>query len=550
MLHLNISTLRRLQSLPQIPSVWEGDRRSMSLRSGIALDEEESEASGECIIWVDGSQGMVRAMDMVSADTSSEAIVRTLLRAMEHPQSPTPAARPQKIVVKDRELQFFLRGVLQDLDVAVDYVPDLPLIDEIFRGLQEVAQNRPPQLPPLYASVLERKAYDIWQDAIWRQLGDHHIIAIEINQFDVTTLYVSTLGKLGMDYGVLMYRSLESLRQFRERVIRYHSVSSDSLEDAFLAQDCLFVTFEQAADSDFDDEEDLNLADLPLSEIEPSFGNLHPLEGLRSILYDEEAAAVFVALEALHRFWRDHHRQLTHHQFPAIERRYRISLPQGELEGKKQLVSVKVSTQPEVADELLRIAAQADAEDDELDPASTLLRDDLIPPKSLLSLGVLPWETADYLRSNTPFHQPTEADITQTGDGLPVIVIQTSKPKAKTLIEDLQNAGGLIGICFNPGQDPRAGETYELGILQTENGDLHLLGEFRKDDPVHQAARKKWEQRCKKTKGYCGLVIAMGLTGTSRGQPQFKDMMALLEGRSLSSEDLGLDKLKLMSFFL
>ncbi|NJK38602.1 MAG: hypothetical protein HC835_18800 [Oscillatoriales cyanobacterium RM2_1_1] len=552
MAHINTSTLRRLQSLPQISSVWEGDRRSMSLQPGMVIEEGELEASGECIIWVDGSQGMVRAMDMVPVDISAEAIVRTLLRAMEHPQSPTPAARPQKIVVKDRELQFFLRGVLQDLDITIEYVPDLPLIDEIFRGLQEVAQNRPPQLPPQYESILNQKAYDLWEDRIWEELGDHQMISMEINQFDVETLYISTLGKLGMDYGILMYRSLDSLKQFRERIVHCRNESTKNLEDAFLTQDCLFVTFEQAEESDYD-EEDINLADLPLSEIEPSFGSLHPLEGIRSILYEEEATVVFVALEALHRFWRDHQDQLIDDDFPAIEHRYRIALPQTESASKKkQLVSTKVATEPEISEELYAITAEDEGEDEgELEVSSpAVIRSDLIPPNSLLSLGVLPWDTADYLQHHVLFHHAAETGTVQAGEGLPVIVIQTSKPKAKILIQELQDAGGLTGICFNPGEDPMAGQNYELGILKTKNGSLHLFGEFNADDSNHQSARKKWNQRCQQTQGCCGLVVAMGLTGASRGQPQLKDMMALLEGRSLSPDDLGLGKMKLMSFFV
>ena len=38
----------------------------------------------------------------------------------------------------------------------------------------------------------------------------------------------------------------------------------------------------------------------------------------------------------------------------------------------------------------------------------------------------------------------------------------------------------------------------------------------------------------------------MGLTGASRGQPQFKDMMALLEVRSIPPQELGLGSLQLM----
>lgn len=143
---LNPTTCRRLKKLQQIPSVWEGDRRSLSAFADTM--ESENEGNSECILWVDGSEGIVRAMDVVSPDMGPEAVVRALLRAMEHPQNPARPARPSKIVVRDREIQFYLRGVLQDLDITIDYVPDLPLIDEVFRGFAEVASNRRPELPP------------------------------------------------------------------------------------------------------------------------------------------------------------------------------------------------------------------------------------------------------------------------------------------------------------------------------------------------------------------------------------------------------------------
>jgi hypothetical protein len=541
---LNPSTIRRLQKLQQVPSVWEGDRRPMSANSNI---DPEAEGTGECVIWVDGSQGMVRAMDMVSADTGPEVIVRTLLRAMEHPQSPAPAVRPQKIVVKDREIQFFLRGVLQDLGITIDYVPDLPLIDEIFRGLQEVAENRPPSLPPQYAEKLLEKAYEMWEDSPWEVLAEHQVISIELNEWDLKTLYVCILGKLGMDYGVLFYRSLDSLKRFRQRVVS--NPSFEDLEEAFLGQDCLFVTYESSRnDEDEDDDEDyedddLSIGKLPASEIQPNFGNLHPLEGLRSILYEEEAAIVLVALEALHRFWRASSRKFTGDKFPSVKANYRIPLP--DAKSDKKVSAVKVSTMPEVAEELMEMVAEVVEADFELDTPA--LRDDLVPPGCFLSLGVLPWESVEYLRYNTKWHQEAPEEIATSAEGLPVVLIQTSLPKANQLIEDIQEAEGLDGICFNPGEDPRVEANYDLGILKTHDGMLHLFGEFVEDDPVHVEAKKKWERRCEETNGWCGLIIARGIAGASRGKPQFKDMVALFEVRSVPGKELGLGRLQLVA---
>ncbi|AVH62747.1 MULTISPECIES: DUF6930 domain-containing protein [unclassified Nostoc] len=540
MTSFNRSTSRRLKKLTQIPSVWEGDRRPLSSPN----QHSDSEEKGECILWVDYSQGVVRGMDVVASDIGPEAIVRTLMRAMEHPHSPARPARPQRIVVKDREIQFYLRGVLQDLDIAIDYAPELPLIDELFRGFADILDSQTPDLPPQYAQILQEKAFAIWEAAPWEFLEEQQILSIEINKWDVGTLYASVMGMLGMEYGILFYRSEESLKQFRTAVLQDED-SNEHLEEAFLKQDCLFLTFESAEeDEDEDEDEESDLADLPLSEIDPTFGNIHPLEGLRSVLYDEEALVILVAIESLIRFIRDRRRDLQEDIFPTLSRRYRISLPQSEESTKS--VAVTVSTMPQLAAELEEMAGFGDDEEiDNLDFGNfQSLQDDLIPEDSFLSLGVVSWEILDRLRKGVTYHKAGE--IKEVGDGLPVILIQTSRPKAKTVIERIEAAGGLRAICFNPGADPFDGDRYDLGLLQTQNDELFLFGEFLDEDPVHVEARKKWNQRCKNTKGYCGLIIAKGLTGASRGNPQLRDMMALFETRSLSPKDLGIGTLKLM----
>lgn len=544
---LNRSTRRRLQQLPQIPSVWEGDRRPFGVNLAEAHDSDIA-ASGEYILWVDGSEGVIRSMDVVTPETGYEPVVRTLLRAMEHPQSPAMPARPQKIIVCDRQLQFFLRGVLQDLDITIDYVPDLPVIDALVRGFEQFASNRPPQIPPQYAELVMEKVDEAWFYAPWRTLADHQIIAIEINQWDVGTLYVSVMGMLGMEYGILLYRSLDSLQRFRASVLQQ---DTDNLEAAFLGQDCLFITFEQIDedddDFDFDDDDDHGLAPLSSPGIEPHFGSVHPLEGMRPFIYEEEALIIYVALDALNRFLKNTRKQLNSETLPKISKRYRVTIPTGEdAEKPIENISVKVQTLPEVSAELLEMAGIEEDEDTDFDLAeiSLPLQDDLVPKNSFFSLGVVAWERLDLLKNEVDYYQPQP--VKPAGEGLPVILIQTTRPKAKTIIKTIQNAGGLKGIGFNPGEDPMIGESYDLGILQTEDGTLYLCGEFVEDDPVHINARKKWEQRCKKTKGYCGLIIAKGLTGAARANPQLNDMMALFVARSLSSQDLGLGLLELI----
>lgn len=551
---LNRSTCRRLQKLPQIPTVWEGDRRAIT--AGLQVDEEgidsialPTEAQSECILWVDGSEGIVRSMDMVAPETGPEAIVRALLRAMEHPHGPAKPARPQKIVVRDREIQFYLRGVLQDLGIAIDYVPSLPLIDQLFREFQTEAISRPPQIPPQYAKGLFSKARAIWQAAPWNLFAEYQILSIELNQWDIATLYVSIMGMLGEEFGILFYRSLDSLKQFRASVLTHGS--AERLEEAFLKQDCMFLTFDLAEDSYLveDKDEAIDLGSLPWSEISTNFGTLHPLEGLRSVLYEEEALAMLVALDSLHRFIKSSRNKISVDKFPVLSNRYQISLPKVDSSSPGK-IQVTVSTMPEVATELFEMVESVMDEEDEDDDEGwdfdmPLLRDDLVPDNSFRSIGVVSWEAVEELRHRADFYQAAPSEIPIVGDGLPVIIIQTSKPKAKVLIENLQADGGLEGICFNPGEDPYNDRRFDLGILQTIDGELYLFEEFE-FNAVHKAARQKWDERCKKTKGYCGLIVAMGMKGASKGNPQLKDMLALFETRSLSDQDLGLGILQRM----
>ena len=524
---LNRSTQRRLQQLRQVPSVWEGDRRPIApgVMSGI---DPEADDEGDCVLWVDGTEGVVRAMDVVPLHSGPEAIVRTLLRAMESPHNSSMPARPQKIVVRDREIQFFLRGVLQGLDIAIEHVPELPLIDEIFRGLEEGAEARPPELPPKYADALLKAAQNLWRQAPWQILDEEKILAIEINTADVETLYVSVLGMLGMEYGILLYRSIDSLKLFRQRVLAAED-SPREMQAAFLEQDCFFLTFELEEDG-----------------VQSSFGTLHPLEGMRTVLYEEEAIAVLLALTALHRFLQKHLPKLA--DFPALSGSYRIAHPDDA-----HKVTVQVSTLPDLAEELFELAVNsglADVEEnfDSL-PLQPIVRTDLVPEDAHFSLGAMPWEAVEVMRSIVPTYQAAPASIATQADGFPIVLIQTSRPKALALIQGLQAAGGLAAICFNPGEDPFAHQRYDLGILQAHNGELHLFGEFEEDDPNHIQARKKWDQRCRKTKGFCGLVIAKGLRGQSRGQPELKDMLALFEVRSLPAQELGLGALELVPQF-
>jgi hypothetical protein len=531
---INLSTQRRLKQLPQIPSVWEGDRRHVD-RLVEELDVETDADRQELIIWVDGVEGVVRAMEVVNPTMGTEAIVRSLIKAMEYPQSPAQPARPQKIIVRDRQLQFYLRGVLQDLEIVVDYVPELPIVDELFNRFTDMAGARAPKLPRKYLDSLKATAREIWDLAPWSMLADYEAISIALDRWDIDKFYVSVMGMLGMEYGVLLYRSAQSLQRFRAMALNEDGIQN--MEAAFLSQDCIFVTFDATTP-----ELEPDLGNLTATEIEPNFGNIHPMEGMRPFLYEEEAIATQVALVALKGFVEAFKRQLQAETLPSLSKRFRVTAPD-----TNTTLNILVETLPELSQELLQMHLAAD-DDADFDPLELPIREDLIPDDSFISLGMMPWDRVEMMRGmTTAYHQTSE--VQPAGEGLPIILVQTTRPRAKEIIERIQQAGGLQGICFNPGEDPIAGASFDLGILQLADGEMQLFGEFYNDSAVHLEARKKWNQRSKSTKGYCGLVIAQGLTGKARGNPGIRETIAFLETKSLSDDDLGLGLLQSISHF-
>ncbi len=506
------------------------------------VDESESEDNQmrELIVWVDGVDCLVRSMEVVSETMGSEAIVRALIKAMEAPQAPSQPARPQKIIVRDRQLQFYLRGVLQDLEIAIEYVPELPIIDELFHRFAEMAGVSTPKLSRKYLDLLKTEARSLWALAPWAMLADYEVVSIELNHWDIDKLYVSVMGMLGMEYGILLYRSLESLQRFRSMAL--NDDEAIEMELAFLAQDCMFLTFEALSEpltGRINRNLEHQLTSLPAKLIEPSFGNIHPMEGMRPFLYEEEAIAACVALAAFNGFLTAFKRQLQANDLPRLTKRIKVRFPDTEL-----IEQVTVETLPELSAELLEMHLALDADGEtEFDPLELQIQEDLIPDDSFIKLEIMPWDRVESTRRSVTYHQTSE--VKAVGAGLPIITIQTTRSKAASIVNRIQSAGGLQGICFNPISDPD-GANFELGILQLADGEMQLFGEFYSESAVQIDERKKWHQQSQKTKGYCGLIIADGLTGKARQNPGIKETIAFLETKSLSNDDLGLGTLQLV----
>jgi hypothetical protein len=542
---LNSSTLRRLKKLKQAATVWEGDRRPLpkarSQQDGTNLiplhqnvgDEEQP----QCIIWVDGSMGMVRAMDIVEPEVGQEAFVRALLQAMERPQSPAQPGMPQKILLSDRSMQFYLRGVLQDLNISVEYVEQLPLIDEIFANIVQHANTSPPAVPEEQARPLYAQADILLHRSPWEYLWDHEVISVEINSRDLGTLYAVVMGRLGLEQGVIFYRTKDSLMQFRQRIAA--NDSDEDLEETFLHQDCLFVLFESTESLDESELNYMCAQGWPVAHdsVYPIFGMLHPLEGGRPFLYDEEAISLTVAIESFNQFLTQYGSKLKSGKSPALQGKYTIQVPTAAEHEATAGLAVTVKTMPELSEEIHSLAEE-EYEDDE-----PQIHEDLWPDKALFQLLAMPWSGVKNLRTVVPHRYVAEATFPEKGDALSGLLIQTSRPKALDLIREIEKFGGIKGICFNPAES-FLGESSEVGLVVMGNGDLHLFGEFHEDNPDLAQIRKKWQQRCKNAKGNCAVIIAMGVTGLSRGNPEINHILGYYEVKLISSKELGLGTLR------
>ncbi|OIP75383.1 MAG: hypothetical protein AUK48_07600 [Oscillatoriales cyanobacterium CG2_30_44_21] len=549
---LNPSTLRRLKKLKQSSAVWEGDRRPLPAKNRqshdssniIALHAPEEESQPHCILWVDGSMGVVRSMDMVESTLGNEAFVRALLQAIEHPQSPAQPSLPQKILVCDRELQFYLRGVLQDLGISVEYVERLPLIDEIFSHILDNFTDDPPVIPERYADALNSQSERLWRNAPWDALWDHQVISIKLDQWDIDTFYVIVMGKMGLEQGAIFYRSEKSLVKFRHRIVAGNS--SDEIEETFFHQDCLFNLFETP---DLESEDDFppipfrgKIRALPVAPVpfKPIYGALHPLEGGRPYLYEEEAIALSVAIEALNNFWEKYSSRLKSN-FSDFSETYTLSVL--DLDSDNEVpVAVTVSSMTELSCELNQISEDIAIDDEEDDDDAPLISEDLFPDNSLIHLMTIPWDLVGFLRKATIHLQLSESfPNTKKGEGLAGLLIQTSRPKALELIEKIKGFEGIQSLCFNPAEDI-FGNACQLGLMVMGSGDLQLFSEFDKSI-LSSEHHKRWKQRAKNTKGHVCVIIAMGITGASRGNPIPQHILGYYEIKLIDDKELGLGKL-------
>jgi hypothetical protein len=513
---LSPATIRRLKRLPQVPNIWEGAKISLPgqmVGDGAAVGQK-------MVLWMDGSEGIARSLESADESVGNEVMVRSLIRAIEYPQGPYPQVRPKKVLVADREEQFYLRGVLSELDIEVGYAPDLPTIQQLFERFSQVREQAPDELPPAYVHLLDTAAQEIWQTAPWSVLHDFQILEVVLNRWDVEKFYACVMGKMGEEFGVLLYRNMDTVRQFRAAALAqedFDDMDMDSLEKTFLSQDCIFCSYDL-------------LEDKPASRksnYEFNFGSIHPLEGIRSLLDPEEALATYTAMMAIKKFFVAEKAKLLP-DGPLVQRTIKITLPKdlpialdaGQTVVEMRSVEVFVATMPHFSQELMALTDAWDDDEDDDD-----LQDDLLPERCAISTGIIPWALLAELEQTVPrctvqMHLPLKS-------GMPVIMVQSTRQEMIKTINYIVDSGGLESITFSDVVHPVTGEDMFLGIAMLADGEFQVIGEFS------VAQGENWIENCQKSKGRCAFILAQGFTARSKlGPPKNKDILAIWEAKA------------------
>ena len=514
---LDSVTRRRLMKIPQAMAVWEGDRRNLYALQ-VVTDEPPQEPE-YYVIWMDGTQGALRSMLPVES-SDLDAIVQALVQGMEMPPNGTEPARPKKIVVRDREIYLYLQSIAQDLKITLELVPELSMVDQVFEKFQEFREDPSGWVSSLYGELFAETAKKIFKTAPWVFFGDHQILEVELNQWGLGTVYVSTMGNAGLDFGLLVYRSLESFKVFRDYAVNPGTL--EEMEAAFVAQDCMFLNYE--FDKPMRMMPELTRFISYDDQVELSLGSLG--EGLRPFLTDDETIAFAIILEATHCFIEKNRSKFSQGKFPELTLRHQIPVP--ETAGIASPLTVKVSTMPKLAAEFM------DAQDDDDD--GELFRDDLFPKNAEITFTLMDWSSLEILRSKASHHQPLKKAVKPVGSGFPVVVVETSPQSAKRIINEINALGGLEGIGFNPGRDMLGGQV-QLALLKAMDDTLFLFHEVD-DDGDDDSVFENWKRFSRITKNYCALVIAK--KSKNKGHRDIQDTIALYELKALPKKVFGL----------
>ncbi len=477
---LMASTLRRLQRLPRTAAVWEGDCRPLPAPLvPEAISAEAMTTVPPCLLWVDSSAEMVRALLFVGAVTACEAFVQGLIQAMERPQSPALPGLPAKILVRDRAVQHFLREVLQDLAIPVEYASYLPLIDELFVNLTLPTEAAPAEVPSTWAVAIQEQVTALQGLAPWETVPPWQVVELSLALPSGTEVLYGTVVR-HEEQGVLFFRSAADLLHYYQRLTL--AASWEDLEAAQQSQNCWFVLLVETE------------VGVPATI---HFGSRHPLEGERRQLDEEEAAVLAMAVGGAVAFWRAAPEPMT------------VDL---------SLATATISVQAQPAVELGSVVREWWRA---LEGAAA----DWRKVSPVVTLQELSRQQLEVLRGSRRCRQQKDSFPL----ALPLLLWQMPREPAEAAIQEITAVGGLLGAGFYP--LPNRGKY--AGVLAMANGEQLRSAPL----PQETAQILRWQRLAVRSGSFCAVAIAVGGHHKKRYTPELRQILAYYEVNLLQLAD-------------
>ena len=249
-------------------------------------------------------------------------------------------------------------------------------------------------------------------------------------------------------------------------------------------------------------------------------------------------------MKALAKFVQECDYQLLEETDDLIERNYRFKVPQ-----EKSFVKVNLTTMPEFSQDLEKMWGENETSndlkdepeddwddewDDESRKNSFVFDRELIPKGTLISLTSINHNELTAFENKSYDYQKIEVIQSKNKQkDLPVIILQTTRPKANRLIEKFKSERGIAFIGLPMSHDQYNNPEYGFGILETEEDNLYMFSKYFNNAIITSSveAINKWHRSVNEFDGFCGVIIAMGATGVSRGNPSLKDLLYLFNSQ-------------------
>lgn len=479
------STLRRLQQIPQVPSIWEFIRRP----APASLKFQGASGSGQDLILIgDATEQILRAFESVDCEGGNETIVRALVKAMERPELPLKPVRPIRIVCADRALQMYLRGALQGLGLTFSYSPHLTVVEDFFQELQ-AAPSPPDHLPGVWEHTLQELATRFWDLQPWDDVAESTAVKVTINRFGVEALWACTIGTRSLDPGVVFFRSEAACHAMFSRATGLHVRPLDQIHHL----DCLAIVFPDG------------FYGVQSQKPAALYASIHPFEGFRDFLDAEEAKLLWCAAESYLHFLKTHQHKLTNGRPKSrLKSRSILTPPEDSWGGAVTTASVLEETLSEQLD----LLSQEEAEDP-FDPAfQSFDCINLSSRESNLLMGSLPFQFLSTIECEG--HLIDEAENTFAEHKMiPFVAIRLPASESSRMAAGLAADNMSIELALVDGRDGKDRHSSNLLVALTGLSPPRIIWQGPSHLPTPDSI-VAWKKEVSETEGQCLLLIARG----------------------------------------